>query len=101
MTVDDLIAEYRSPYSAPPMLALAGLDAVAGSPFADLLPAGDVPTVTRRLRQVLEIGEAHVARIQRLRRGDGSELVVSMSILPAAVPQEGLTVSMIAMARLV
>ncbi|MER6568779.1 SpoIIE family protein phosphatase [Streptomyces sp. NPDC001093] len=77
----------------------AGLDAVAGSPFVDLLPPGDVPTVTRRLRQVLETGEAHVARIQRLRRGDGSELVVSMSILPAAAPQEGLTVSLIAMAR--
>ncbi|MDR6975258.1 serine phosphatase RsbU (regulator of sigma subunit)/anti-sigma regulatory factor (Ser/Thr protein kinase) [Streptomyces sp. 3330] len=77
----------------------AGLDAAPGTLFADLLPAGDVPTVTRRLRQVLEIGEAHVARIQRLRRGDGSELVVSMSILPAAAPQEGLTVSLIAMAR--
>ncbi|MGJ5755805.1 serine phosphatase RsbU (regulator of sigma subunit) [Streptomyces puniciscabiei] len=77
----------------------AGLNAAPGSPFVDLLPPGDVPTVTRRLRQVLETGEAHVARIQRLRRGDGSELVVSMSILPAAVPQEGLTVSVIAMAR--
>ncbi|MFG2602321.1 SpoIIE family protein phosphatase [Streptomyces sp. NPDC048514] len=77
----------------------AGLHAETGSPFADLMPPGDVPTVTRRLRQVLEIGEAHVARIQRLRRGDGSELVVSMSILPAAAPQDGLTVSLIAMAR--
>ncbi|MFD3616208.1 SpoIIE family protein phosphatase [Streptomyces sp. NPDC058676] len=77
----------------------AGLGPVAGRPFADLLPPGDVPTVTRRLRQVLEIGEAHVARIQRLRRGDGSELVVSMSILPAAAPDEGLTVSLIAMAK--
>ncbi|GHE56359.1 hypothetical protein GCM10014715_06680 [Streptomyces spiralis] len=77
----------------------AGLDPLPGDPFVDLLPPGDVPTVTRRLRQVLETGEAHVARIQRLRRGDGSELVVSMSILPAAVPQEGLTVSVIAMAR--
>ncbi|MFI5673535.1 ATP-binding SpoIIE family protein phosphatase [Streptomyces cellulosae] len=77
----------------------AGLDVRAGSPFANLLPPRDVPTVTRRLRQVLETGEAHVARIQRLRRGDGSELVVSLSILPAAVPQEGLTVSVIAMAR--
>lgn len=47
-----------------------------------------MPTVTRRLRQVLEMGEAHVARIQRLRRGDGSELVVSMSILPAAAPRK-------------
>lgn len=75
-----------------------GLDAVPGSPFVDLLPPGDVPTVTRRLRQVLETGEAHVARIQRLRRDDGSELVVSLSILPAAAPQEGLTVSLIAMA---
>ncbi|OMI90695.1 phosphatase [Streptomyces sp. M1013] len=77
----------------------AGLDAVIGSPFVDLLPQGDVPTVTRRLRQVLDTGEAHVARVQRLRRRDGSELVVSMSILPAAAPQEGLTVSLIAMAR--
>jgi hypothetical protein len=51
------------------------------------------------LRQVLETGEPHVARVQRLRRGDGSELVVSMSILAAAAPQEGLTVSLIAMAR--
>ncbi|MER6036012.1 MULTISPECIES: SpoIIE family protein phosphatase [unclassified Streptomyces] len=76
----------------------AGVEAVPGRPFVDLLPAGDVPTVTRRLRQVLETGEAHVARIQRLRRRDGSELVVSLSILPAAVPQDGLTVSVIAMA---
>ncbi|MFQ3555533.1 SpoIIE family protein phosphatase [Streptomyces gramineus] len=76
----------------------AGLDAAPGSPFVGLLPPGDVPTVTRRLRQVLETGEAHVARIQRLRRDDGSELVVSLSILPAAAPQEGLTVSLIAMA---
>ncbi|MEU0217894.1 SpoIIE family protein phosphatase [Streptomyces sp. NPDC006265] len=77
----------------------AGLDAGVGKPFFDLLPPGDVPTVTRRLRQVIESGEAHVARIQRLRRADGSELVVSMSILPAAAPEEGLTVSVIAMAR--
>ncbi|MFD5161582.1 SpoIIE family protein phosphatase [Streptomyces hawaiiensis] len=76
-----------------------GLDAGAGRPFVDLLPPGDVPTVTRRLRQVVESGEAHVARIQRLRRGDGSELVVSMSILPSAAPEGGLTVSVIAMAR--
>ncbi|MFF7892678.1 SpoIIE family protein phosphatase [Streptomyces sp. NPDC007907] len=77
----------------------AGLEARAGRPFVDLLPPGDVPTVTRRLRQVVESGEAHVARIQRLRRADGSELVVSMSILPAASPEEDLTVSVIAMAR--
>ncbi|MFJ4693291.1 SpoIIE family protein phosphatase [Streptomyces sp. NPDC088766] len=77
----------------------AGLEAEVGSLFVDLLPSGDVPTVTRRLRQVLETGEAHVARIQRLRRGDGSELVVSLSILPAAATEEGLTVSLIAMAR--
>ncbi|WP_432118791.1 SpoIIE family protein phosphatase [Streptomyces sp. bgisy032] len=76
-----------------------GLHVEAGKPIVDLLPPGDVPTVTRRLRQVLETGEAHVARIQRLRRNDGSELVVSMSILPAAAPEEGLTVSVIAMAR--
>ncbi|MFJ4081554.1 SpoIIE family protein phosphatase [Streptomyces iakyrus] len=77
----------------------AGLEVGAGRPFVDLLPRGDVPTVTRRLRQVVESGEAHVARIQRLRRGDGSELVVSMSILPSAAPEGGLTVSLIAMAR--
>ncbi|GAA2254119.1 ATP-binding SpoIIE family protein phosphatase [Streptomyces indiaensis] len=77
----------------------AGLEARAGRPFVDLLPPGDVPTVTRRLRQVVESGEAHVARIQRLRRADGSELVVSLSILPAASPEEDLTVSVIAMAR--
>ncbi|MEV5436530.1 SpoIIE family protein phosphatase [Streptomyces sp. NPDC052682] len=77
----------------------AGLNAPLGSPFVDLLPAGDVPTVTRRLRQVLETGEPHVARVQRLRRSDGSELVVSMSILAAAAPQEGLTVSLIDMAK--
>ncbi|MGW3124459.1 SpoIIE family protein phosphatase [Streptomyces sp. NPDC001107] len=77
----------------------AGVEAVVGRPFVDLLPPWDVPTVTRRLRQVLETGEPHVARVQRLRRGDGSELVVSMSILAAAAPQEGLTVSLIAMAR--
>ena len=77
----------------------AGLHAPPGRPFVDLLPPGDVPTVTRRLRQVVESGEAHVARIQRLRRGDGSELVVSMSILPSAAPEGGLTVSLIAMAR--
>ncbi|MFI7499168.1 SpoIIE family protein phosphatase [Streptomyces sp. NPDC049687] len=77
----------------------AGVEAVIGSPFVGLLPPWDVPTVTRRLRQVLETGEPHVARVQRLRRSDGSELVVSMSILAAAAPQEGLTVSLIAMAR--
>ncbi|MFK0150500.1 SpoIIE family protein phosphatase [Streptomyces sp. NPDC090499] len=77
----------------------AGVSATPGAAFADLLPPGDVPTVTKRLLRVLETGEAHVARVQRLRRADGSELVVSMSILPAAPPQEGLTVSLIAMAK--
>ncbi|MFG1665166.1 SpoIIE family protein phosphatase [Streptomyces sp. Y7] len=86
----------RSNLDAP---VFAGVEVVTGSPFVDLLPPWDVPTVTRRLRQVLETGEPHVARVQRLRRGDGSELVVSMSILPAAAPQEGLTVTLIAMAR--
>ncbi|MFI9152408.1 SpoIIE family protein phosphatase [Streptomyces sp. NPDC053367] len=80
----------------PPVFA--GVKAVPGSLFVDLLPPWDVPTVTRRLRQVLETGEPHVARVQRLRRSDGSELVVSMSIL-AAAHGEGLTVSLIAMAR--
>ncbi|WP_159770545.1 ATP-binding SpoIIE family protein phosphatase [Streptomyces sp. HM190] len=77
----------------------AGVEAVPGRPFVALLPPWDIPTVTRRLRQVLETGEPHVARVQRLRRSDGSELVVSMSILAAAEPQEGLTVTLIAMAR--
>ncbi|MFD5542860.1 SpoIIE family protein phosphatase [Streptomyces sp. NPDC127079] len=77
----------------------AGVSARTGDPFAELLPSGDVPTVTQRLRRVLETREAHVARVQRLRRDDGTELVVSMSILPAAPPQEGLTVSLIAMAK--
>ncbi|MFF7312612.1 SpoIIE family protein phosphatase [Streptomyces sp. NPDC008137] len=86
----------RSNLGAP---VFAGVEAVTGSAFVDLLPPWDVPTVTRRLRQVLETGEPHVARVQRLRRGDGSELVVSMSILAAAPPQDGLTVSLIAMAR--
>lgn len=65
----------------------AGLDAVAWSPFVDLLPPGTYRRSHGQLRQVLETGKAHVARIQRLRRHDGSELVVSLSILPAAVPQ--------------
>ncbi|WP_190198431.1 ATP-binding SpoIIE family protein phosphatase [Streptomyces djakartensis] len=86
----------RSNLDAP---VFAGVEAATGSSFLDLLPPGDVPTVTRRLRQVLETGEPHVARVQRLRRGDGSELVVSLSILAAAPPQEGLTVTLIAMAR--
>ncbi|MFI6249671.1 SpoIIE family protein phosphatase [Streptomyces sp. NPDC051016] len=77
----------------------AGVSAPPGSAFTDLLPPGDVPTVTQRLRRVLDTREAHVARVQRLRRDDGTELVVSMSILPAASPQEGLTVSLIAMAK--
>ncbi len=77
----------------------AGVSVAPGDSFADLLPPGDVPTVTRRLQRVLDTGEAHVARVQRLRRSDGSELVVSMSILPAATPQKGLTVSLIAMAK--
>ncbi|GAB2926026.1 SpoIIE family protein phosphatase [Streptomyces heilongjiangensis] len=77
----------------------AGVEAVPGRPFVALLPPWDIPTVTRRLRQVLETGEPHVARVQRLRRSDGSELVVSMSILAAADPHEGLTVTLIAMAR--
>ncbi|MBQ1093645.1 SpoIIE family protein phosphatase [Streptomyces sp. B93] len=86
----------RSNLEAP---VFAGVEVAIGSPFVDLLPPWDVPTVTRRLRQVLETGEPHVARVQRLRRADGSELVVSMSILPAAAPLEGLTVSLIAMAK--
>lgn len=77
----------------------AGVSVAPGAAFADLLPPEDVPVVTQRLQRVLETREAHVARVQRLRRDDGTELVVSMSILPAAPPQEGLTVSLIAMAK--
>ncbi|MFJ8794538.1 SpoIIE family protein phosphatase [Streptomyces sp. NPDC102462] len=76
-----------------------GVRAAPGAAFADLLPPADVPTVTQRLQRVLETREAHVARVQRLRRVDGTELVVSMSILPAAPPRDGLTVSLIAMAK--
>lgn len=77
----------------------AGVRVAPGATFAELLPPGDVPTVMKRLRNVVETREAHVARVQRLRRNDGTELVVSMSILPAAAPQGGLTVSLIAMAK--
>ncbi|MER6630364.1 ATP-binding SpoIIE family protein phosphatase [Streptomyces sp. NPDC000987] len=77
----------------------AGVSVAAGIAFAELLPPEDVPTVTQRLRNVIETQEAHVARVQRLRRDDGTELVVSMSILPAAAPHGGLTVSLIAMAK--
>lgn len=35
MTVDDLIARYRSPHSAPPILALAGMDQVDWSAVSD------------------------------------------------------------------
>lgn len=76
-----------------------GVSVTLGAAFTELLPPGDVPTVTQRLRNVVETRQAHVARVQRLRRDDGTELVVSMSILPAAAPQGGLTVSLIAMAR--
>ncbi|WP_028803772.1 ATP-binding SpoIIE family protein phosphatase [Streptomyces sp. 142MFCol3.1] len=77
----------------------AGVHVAPKADFVELLPPGDVPTVTQRLRKVLETQEPHVARVQRLRRDDGTELVVSMSILPAAAPGGGLTVSLIAMAK--
>lgn len=48
MTVDDLVAQYRSPYSAPPILALAGLDAVDWSTVSDAYgPATDIPALLR------------------------------------------------------
>jgi hypothetical protein len=50
MTVDDLIALYRSPYSAPPVLALAGLDEVDWSAVSDAYgPATDIPALFRAL----------------------------------------------------
>lgn len=48
MTVDDLIAQYRSPYSAPPLLALAGLDEVDWSAVSDAYgPATGIPALLR------------------------------------------------------
>ncbi|WNI18858.1 ATP-binding SpoIIE family protein phosphatase [Actinacidiphila sp. ITFR-21] len=76
-----------------------GLNAVPGTPFVDLLPPSDVPAVTRRLRRVVQTRDPHVARLQRLPRSDGSELLVSLSILPSPPPDEGLTISFIDMAR--
>jgi len=48
MTVDDLIAQYRSPYSVPPILALADLDEVDWSAVSDAYgPATDIPALLR------------------------------------------------------
>jgi hypothetical protein len=50
MTPDDLVALYRSPYSAPPLLALAGLDQVDWSAVKDAYgPATDIPALFRAL----------------------------------------------------
>jgi hypothetical protein len=50
MTPDDLVDLYRSPYSAPPMLALAGLDEVDWSVVRDAYgPATDIPALLRAL----------------------------------------------------
>ncbi|SDO94924.1 ATP-binding SpoIIE family protein phosphatase [Actinacidiphila guanduensis] len=76
-----------------------GLTALPGEPFAALLPHADVPAVTHRMRRVLETGVPHVARVQRLPKADKSDLVVSLSILPSAPPEDGLTISFIDMAR--
>ncbi|MEE4542495.1 SpoIIE family protein phosphatase [Streptomyces sp. V4-01] len=76
-----------------------GLTAVPGEPFVNLLPSADVPAVTQRLRRAVETREPHVARVQRLPKPDGSELVVSLSILPSPQPDDGLTISFIDMAR--
>jgi serine phosphatase RsbU (regulator of sigma subunit)/anti-sigma regulatory factor (Ser/Thr protein kinase) len=76
-----------------------GLTAVPGEPFVNLLPSADVPAVTQRLRRAVETREPHVARVQRLPKPDGSELVVSLSILPSAPPDDGLTITFIDMAR--
>lgn len=96
VTLDRDLRIVTSNLAAP---AFSGLSPVPGQDFAALLPAEDVPTVTRRLRQVIETREAHVARVQHLRLRDGSDLVVSMSILPAPDRPDGLTVSLIAMAK--
>jgi hypothetical protein len=48
MTVDDLIAQYRSPSSAPPILAHAGLEEVDWSAVSDAYgPATDIPALLR------------------------------------------------------
>jgi hypothetical protein len=50
MTVDDLIAMYRSPCSAPPLLALAGLEETDWSAVRDAYgPATDIPALLRAL----------------------------------------------------
>ena len=50
MTPEDLVALYRSPNSAPPMLALAGLDEVDWSAVSDAYgPATDIPALFRAL----------------------------------------------------
>jgi len=50
MTPDDLVALYRSPHSAPPLLALAGLEEVDWSAVSDAYgPATDVPALLRAL----------------------------------------------------
>jgi hypothetical protein len=50
MTVDDLVGLYRSPSSAPPLLALAGLDVVDWSSVSDAYgPATDIPALFRAL----------------------------------------------------
>ena len=50
MTPEDLVALYRSPYSAPPLLAFAGLDQVDWSAVEDAYgPATDVPALLRAL----------------------------------------------------
>ncbi len=76
-----------------------GVTAVTGTPFVDMLPPVDVPAVTQRLRRVTETREPHVARVQRIPKADGSQLIVSLSILPSAPPDDGLTISFIDMAR--
>jgi hypothetical protein len=50
MTPDDLIAQYRSPNSVPPLLALAGLDQVDWSAVEDAYgPATKIPALFRAL----------------------------------------------------
>ncbi len=50
MTPDDLAAMYRSADSAPPMLALAGLDEVDWASVSDAYgPASDIPALLRAL----------------------------------------------------
>ena len=64
MTPDDLVALYRSPYSAPPLLALAGLDQVDWSAVKDAYgPATGIPALLRIPIEMHYINELPVKEV--------------------------------------